>query len=117
MAEGWKPSLNPEIDLRGLPLTPEDGFIISRVDGATDLRGLSQVTGLPPERIEAVLERLVALGAVVGAEPVVDEEAEPSSDDSGGTHRKLYESAFHHLPPAERAARARTAEEPDLSAL
>ncbi|MFL5433075.1 MAG: hypothetical protein ACJ784_01055 [Myxococcales bacterium] len=117
MPEGWKPSLNPDVDLRELPLTPEEGFIISRLDGVTDLRGLCLVTGLPAERIEAVLERLVALGAVVGAEPVVEEEAEPSSDDSGGTHRKLYESAFHHLPPAERAARARTADEPDLSAL
>jgi hypothetical protein len=118
MPEGWKPSLNPEVDLRGLPLTPEEGFIVSRLDGLTDLRGLCLVTGLPAERIEAVLERLVALGAVAGAaEPPVEDEAEPLSDDSGGTHRKLYESTFHHLAAEERAARAKTAEDPDLSAL
>jgi hypothetical protein len=116
MPEGWKPSLNPDVDLLGLPLTPEEGFIVSRLDGVTDLRGLSLVTGLPAERIEAVLTRLVALGAVAAAEPPA-EDAEPASDDSGGTHRKLYESAFHPLAPEERAARARTAEDPDLSAL
>jgi hypothetical protein len=117
MPEGWKPSLKPEVELLGLPLTPEEGFIVSRLDGATDLRGLCLVTGLPAERIEAVLERLVALGAVASPEPPAEDEAEPLSDDSGGTHRKLYESAFHHLPPEERVARAKAAEDPDLSAL
>src|SRR5216683_2845316 len=36
-AEPWKPLLTPGVELRGLPLTPEEGFIASRLDGITDL--------------------------------------------------------------------------------
>jgi hypothetical protein len=114
-APPWKPSLNAGVDLRALPLTPEEGFIASRLDGATDLRGLSQVTGLTAERIGTALEKLVSLGAVppatvVGEEP--DEAEEPS-----GSHRQLFESALHDLTAEERAAKAKAAEDPELSAL
>jgi len=117
--EPWKPSLRPGVELRGLPLTPEEGFIASRLDGKTDLHGLSLVTGLSPERIEAALEKLVSLGAVSPPE-VLDqsEQSEPEArDEPAGTHRTLYETALRQLPADERAARARAAEEPDLSAL
>jgi hypothetical protein len=112
----WKPLLNPGVDLRGLPLTPEEGFVASRLDGATDLHGLSLITGLSPERIETALERLVALGAVSRPEGLDD--GEPvAREENGGAHRNLYETALHQLAPNERAARAKTAEEPELSAL
>jgi len=114
-AEPWKPLLTPGVELRGLPLTPEEGFIASRLDGMTDLHGLSVVTGLSPERIEAALERLVSLGAV--SPPEVLEEGEPVvGDEPAGTQRKLYETALRQLAPDERAARAKGAEEPELSA-
>jgi hypothetical protein len=112
----WKPSLDPGVDLRGLPLTPEEAFVATRLDGATDARGLALVTGLPPERIEAALEKLASLGAV--ARPEVLDEDEPSApDESAGSHRKLYETTLHKLDPEERAARAKAAVEPELSAL
>jgi hypothetical protein len=112
----WKPSLNPGVDLRSLSLTPEEGFIASRLDGATDLHGLSVLTGLSPERIETALERLVSLGAVSPHE--ILEDAEPvEKDEHAGMHRQLYETALRHLTPGERAARAKVAEEPELSAL
>jgi hypothetical protein len=112
----WKPSLDPDVDLLGLPLTPEEGFVASRLDGATDARGLSIVTGLPPERIEAALEKLASFGAV--ARPETADEDEPEAPgESAGTHRKLYETTLRDLDPAEREARARTATEPELSAL
>ena len=107
--------LTPGVDLRGLPLTPEEGFVASRLDGATDLHALSIVTGLSPERVEAALERLVSLGAV--SPPDVLEEGEPvASDEPAGTHRELYETALRQLAPDERATRAKAAEEPELSA-
>ena len=116
MTEPWKPSLNPGVDLRGLPLTPEEGFVASRLDGMTDLHGLSVVTGLSPERIDAALERLVALGAV--SPPEILDEGEPAEkDEPAGTHRSLYETALRQLDAEERAARAKAAEEPELSAL
>ena len=114
--EPWKPVLNPGVDLRGLPLTPEEGFVASRLDGITDLHGLSVVTGLSPERIEAALERLVSLGAV--SPPEALDEGEPgATDEPAGTHRKLYETALRQLAAEERVARAEAAEEPELSAL
>jgi len=114
-AEPWKPLLNPGVDLLSLPLTPEEGFVASRLDGATDLHGLSIVTGLAPERVEAAMERLVSLGAV--SRPEVLDEGEPvASDEPAGTHRELFETVLHQLPAEERAVRARAAEEPELSA-
>jgi hypothetical protein len=124
----WRPSLKPGADLRGLPLTPEEGFIASRLDGVTDLRGLSQVTGLAPERIEEVLEKLVSLGAVAAApvrpapELEQTDEAEPAEDPEAadapsGTHRQLYETALRQLTADERAEKAKAAEDPELSAL
>ena len=107
--------LTPGVDLRGLPLTPEEGFVASRLDGATDLHALSIVTGLSPERVEAALERLVSLGAV--SPPEVLEEGEPvASDEPAGTHRELYETVLRQLAPDERVTRAKAAEEPELSA-
>src|SRR5258708_454931 len=105
-APPWKPVLNPGVDLRGLPLTPEEGFIASRLDGATDLHGLSLITGLALERIETALERLISLGAVSRPEDL--EEGEPvAREENGGAHRNLYETALHQLAPDERAARAK----------
>ena len=107
--------LTPGVDLRGLPLTPEEGFVASRLDGATDLHALSIVTGLSPERVEAALERLVSLGAVSAPE-VLDEGEPVASDEPAGTHRELYETVLRQLAPDERATRAKGAEEPELSA-
>jgi hypothetical protein len=111
----WKPVLNPGVALLGLPLTPEEGFIASRLDGITDLHGLSVVTGLSPERVQAALERLVSLGAVSAPE-VLDEGEPAAGDEPAGMHRKLYDTALRELPVEERAARAKAAEEPELSA-
>jgi hypothetical protein len=115
--EPWKPSLDPGVDLLGLPLTPEEGFVASRLDGATDARGLAIVTGLPPERVEAALEKLAALGAVARPPEAPDEDEPEPADEGTGTHRKLYETTLRELDPAEREARAKTATEPELSAL
>jgi hypothetical protein len=128
----WKPSLNPGVALLDLSLTPEEGFVAYRLDGATDLQGLAVATGLPLERVEAALEKLVSLGAVsprpdtpreVPAEPPAepdsedDEDAEPTDEPAAGTHRNLYETSLRQLAPDERAAKAKAAEEPELSAL
>jgi hypothetical protein len=112
----WKPSLDPDVDLRELPLTPEEAFVASRLDGATDAKGLANGTGLPPERIEAALEKLASLGAVERPEPSEEEEQDEPDEGAEGIHRKLYETTLHQLLPAERAARAKSAPDPELSA-
>src|SRR2546422_9905244 len=96
-AEPWKPVLNSGVDLRGLPLTPEEGFVASRLDGVTDLHGLSIVTGLPPERVEAALERLVSLGAAAPAPAVPhDDEGGP---EAGGEPPRTPRRAYRTTPP------------------
>jgi len=63
----WTPKPIPAASLARLPLTPEEGFVLSRLDGATPVRHLTALTGLPADRIQAILARLIAHGAVLNA--------------------------------------------------
>jgi hypothetical protein len=111
----WKPALDPAVDLKALPLTPEEGFVASRLDGRMDVREVTLATGLGTERVQAALAHLVALRAVAPMEAEADGEDEAS--EAQGTHRKLFENALHALPVEERIAKAKGAREPELSAL
>jgi hypothetical protein len=130
----WKPQLTPGVDVRTLPLSPLHGFVLSRVDGASDVSTIAQGTGLPPARVETLLRELVASGALEphassapGAVPAgdppletVDEGADPADAPADvpdtGTHRQLFETALHGLPVDERRSLAQRAVEPQLSA-
>lgn len=59
----WRPRRKSDVD-RNLPLSVEAGFVLAQLDGVTDLDLLADVTGLPRERLDAILEGLVACGAV-----------------------------------------------------
>ncbi|CAM4381233.1 MULTISPECIES: hypothetical protein [Myxococcus] len=61
----WMPKPNPAVDLRTLALSPEEGFVLSRLDGATSARNLPALTGLPPERLRTILSRLITQGALL----------------------------------------------------
>lgn len=63
----WIPKPNPSVNLRTLPLSAEEGFVLSRLDGATAARNLPALTGLPPERLQDILTRLVSQGALLPA--------------------------------------------------
>jgi hypothetical protein len=63
----WTPKPHPSAALASLPLTQEEGFVLSRLDGSTPVRHLPALTGMPPERIQLILARLVAHGAVLPA--------------------------------------------------
>lgn len=121
----WTPAPRRDVDPTTLPLDAQQGFLLSRLDGRTDLGGLASLTGLAPERLSELLEGLVALGAVEGPAGRLLSEATPSAPELGvevdeapcDTHRQRFESRLHALSVDARAALARTAEEPDLSAL
>lgn len=130
----WKPQLTPGVDVRQLPLSPLHGFVLSRVDGASDVTAIAQGTGLPPERLETVLKELVASGALEPrpesaapppevldevVEPEVPEEADDATveEPEPTTHRQLFETTLHALTADERCVRAQNAVEPVLSAL
>jgi hypothetical protein len=65
----WTPKLNLGVDLKRLTLSAEEGFVLSRLDGHTAASHLPALTGLPPERLQAILDRLVAQGALQPATP------------------------------------------------
>jgi len=56
------------VDYSRLTLTPEEGFVLSRVDSPTTTRDLVALTGLAEDRIEAIVDKLAGLG-VIDAEP------------------------------------------------
>ncbi len=51
------------VAIQGLPLTPTDFFVLSRIEGAISVGELLHASGLPPAEAEAILQRLVELGA------------------------------------------------------
>ncbi|WP_257451350.1 hypothetical protein [Archangium lipolyticum] len=141
----WTPKPIPSAAVAKLPLSPEEGFVLSRLDGATPVKHLTALTGLPPERIQAILTRLVEHGAVLPAptsapppstgaraaappeedtpaeaeEPLAAEEEAPEDatvEAAAGNWRQIFERQLHPLPEDERARRARGAEDPELSA-
>ena len=56
------------VDYSRLTLTPEEGFVLSRVDSPTTTRDLVSLTGLAEDRIDAIVDKLAGLG-VIDAEP------------------------------------------------
>lgn len=133
----WKPSLRASVDLRGLPLDPEQGYLLSLLDGSMDVDTLAAVMNLDAPRVAGMLDRLVDLGAVEGehrptaAPPAPaggpEEAAEPDPEPAdpedleaaarNATHRQLFETVLRAQTVDARCALARNAEEPELSAL
>ncbi len=58
------PSLAPGTNIRSLPIGPEEAFVLSRVDGHTNVLELSAATGVSDEHLAQLLERLEQLGAI-----------------------------------------------------
>jgi curved DNA-binding protein CbpA len=56
LVDGW--------ESQGLRLTPSEGFLLSRIDGATSWGELRQIAGMPPEQVDACLERWIGQGIV-----------------------------------------------------
>lgn len=76
--EDWKPQPNSAFDFRASELDPQQGFVLSRIDGATTFRELMLLTGLTRDDLKQVLSLLERAGAVlptdVLAEFSVDED-------------------------------------------
>jgi hypothetical protein len=115
--DDWKPVAASHRDPAALPLTPEDAYVLSRIDGATSLDELAMLTALPAESLRAILRRLADAGAIE-APPATDlpADAEADATAAGATHRQLFETRLHALPVEAREAQAATAVEPELSA-
>ncbi|HJV21761.1 MAG TPA: hypothetical protein VJ570_03640 [Holophagaceae bacterium] len=130
----WTPRLKEGLDLTALPLDPRQGFLLSQLDGDTDVPHLALLMGATEAEVADILEHLVVLGALevpegalappdpepLPAPPPAEPEppAEPFEDEADGTtQRERFETVLKPLGGDARQALARTAQEPDLSAL
>jgi hypothetical protein len=113
----WRPKPRGPIAWSSLDLTPQEAFVLSRVDGATDTDQLAQVSGLAPDDLGRVLERLVQVGVLEGRPSEAEPKPGPAPDAAHATHRELFERTLHALQPDARVGLAATATEPQLSAL
>ena len=114
--KAWIPRPSRHFDVLALKLGPLEGFVLSRIDGGTDVDGLALVTGLAPDRLEAILERLVGAGAVDAPQGAPPASSSPHSA-LAVPPRQLFETRLHQLSEDTRAGLANTALEPELSAL
>jgi hypothetical protein len=139
--DDWKPVATSRRDPEGLPLTPIDAYLLSRIDGVTSVGELALISGMPSESLWAILDVLAREGMIEAPPPVGDVPApaaeattseDPTHEDPkqpddpttpedpatpSGTHRQLFETQLHSLPEDARAALASSAEDPELSAL
>lgn len=97
----WIPKPNLSVDLKRLTLSAEEGFVLSRLDGHTSTSHLHALTGIPPERLQPILARLVAQGALL---PAPGAPAAPASPARAAA-------------PASRAPAPEASEPPTLEAL
>jgi curved DNA-binding protein CbpA len=51
-------------DIKSLPLSPAEAFLLSRIDATMNERDLAMMTGLSPADVVAALDRLAQLGAI-----------------------------------------------------
>jgi len=90
------------IDLRALPLTPEDAFVVSHLDGNATEGDIALATGLDATVIRRSLEKLGGLGALAeGIAPRSNPEPSPARPTSGTFHigpviESSADSSDHH---------------------
>lgn len=78
--------LAPGVDLRALPITPEDAFVLSRLDGMSTEADIALATGLDPRVVRDSLAKLSRLGAVsTGAAPERPPTAPRTTSNASGT--------------------------------
>ena len=53
------------VDLRALPLDHREGFILSLIDGDTNLATLIDLSGMDPDEVTRIVDRLLTLGAIL----------------------------------------------------
>jgi hypothetical protein len=62
--DDWTPKVADDVDLTKLPLSGEEGFLLSRIDGSTSVKALTHLTGLPEDRVTQIVGKLAEAGAV-----------------------------------------------------
>ncbi len=134
------------VSFAGLKLSPEEGFVLSRVEGATTVKELVALTGLDEGRVAEIVARLSEVGALEvdpppapapAPEPEPEEPIPAAEEDipleAGGEEEtpeeqareatnereyvKLYDELYRALTPDERVAAVTSATGGQLCAL
>ncbi len=100
------PRLTSSWDPSRLRLSPEEGFLISRIDGHTSWTLLRQIGGIDPEEVDRCIERWVSEGVVVieqgeasGAEISAQiAEAEPEAKEIDGATDSRIDASLDIAP-------------------
>lgn len=126
----WTPEPQAGVDPLALPLNPQQGYLLSRLDGTLDVPALAALLNTGEGEVAGMLQELVILGAVAApkqepaqsalqamADLETDDEDLPAAAARSATHRQLFETTLHARTVDERVALAHAAEDPVLSAL
>jgi hypothetical protein len=97
------PRLAPGVDVLALPLTPADGYVLSRVDGVMAAHVIVGTSGLGDQLTTASLRRLTELGAILW--PGQPERPRPTAEPTTRVHTSkpasAAPSAAATVPPAD----------------
>jgi hypothetical protein len=66
------PKLNPKANFAGAGLTPQEGFVLSRIDGRTSIAEICLITGLGEEATIAILQKLKAALLIITSASMSD---------------------------------------------
>jgi len=81
--EARVPQLAPGCDPARLPLSPAEGYLLSRIDGRTPWSLLRQIGGLPAGEVDRCLERWVSEGVLVVDGSASKPNPRPSKEEEG----------------------------------
>ena len=62
------PRLVAGLDVKALPLTPIEGFVLSRIDGTASVGDIADLTIQDPGEVRSILSRLERLSAIEWAD-------------------------------------------------
>jgi curved DNA-binding protein CbpA len=107
------------VEVASLPLTPVEAFVLSQLDGATEVSEVALVTNLDEREVAKVVQRLEELGAVeTGTEsqrnPRSRKALDPRRDDGGPS---VVEEHFRRSPPPNKPRIVTPAPEPSVEPL
>lgn len=109
MRDDCTPRPKADLEYQSLDLDPEEGFVLSRLDGSTSVRDLCLLTGLPKERLRRILQCLTSQGALeqdtaftpvadVAESTVQSADHQPTSDEQRSrSWRRIFEEELKPL--------------------
>ncbi|MBW2714380.1 MAG: DnaJ domain-containing protein [Deltaproteobacteria bacterium] len=78
------PQISATWDMGSAQLTPMEGFLLSRIDGRTSCALLRQMGGVPPEEVDALIDRWLTEGVICLVDPAASTSG-TGAGEAGGT--------------------------------